>query len=69
MTIKTLPAHYGRLALTRKEGQAITIALPDGEFLRIIHNGNDRGVTKLTFEAPREVNIVRDEVLARKTEH
>ncbi len=50
------------LALTRKEGEAVHLDLPNGDRVTVhvlIVRGNE---TRLAFDAPRDVEIWREEI-------
>ncbi|WP_018300154.1 carbon storage regulator [Fangia hongkongensis] len=51
------------LVLTRKKGQSIII----GGVIKIVHLGHDRyGAVKIGIEAPKNINIVRSELIDEK---
>ena len=50
------------LVLTRQQGQSILI----GDNIRIVINAITRTAVKIGIEAPREVNIVREEINERR---
>ena len=50
------------LKLTIKPGEFINI----GDDVRVIYSGGSEGNIHLLIDAPRELNIVRSKVLARK---
>ncbi len=52
------------LVLTRKEGDSITLILPDGEEVLITLERYEGYSTKVSVEAPDEVAIFRSELLA-----
>jgi len=51
------------LVLTRRGGQAVTITPPDGPPIDVIVIGTAASFTRLAFQAPRNVEIVRRELL------
>ena len=51
------------LKLTIKPGEFIDI----GEDIRVVYSGGTEGNIHLLIDAPRELNIVRSKVLARKS--
>lgn len=53
------------LVLTRKAWESTTITLPDGRTVSVMPTliGNDR--VRLSFDAPRDVRIMRSEVPVR----
>lgn len=60
----------GNLLLTRKPGEGITINVPASEKETVIHistrpNPNSANQTRVAIEAPKCVNIVRDELIGR----
>lgn len=52
-----------RLVLARRDGEAIVI----GDDIRITVDGTRAGAARLVIEAPREVRMMREELLARVT--
>ena len=54
------------LTLTRKRGEAITLALPSGARIWVIVKDVERGMARLVIDAPPEVVIARDELLVIK---
>lgn len=58
------------LILTRNHDEAVTITVPPSEDKTVIHvtnlyNAVSRTQARLAFEAPKQVNIVRDELIGR----
>ena len=53
------------LTLSRKRGESVVLTLPDGSTIRVTvaHLGDYQ--TRLAFEAPPEVRIMREELLTR----
>lgn len=57
------------LVLTRKIGECIIILLPTGETITVKVVGIDpRGQIKLGIDAPRHIQVHRQEVLSRITQ-
>lgn len=54
---------FDMLKLTIKPGEFIDI----GENIRVVYSGGTEGNIHLLIDAPRELNIVRSKVLARKS--
>ena len=60
----------GALVLTRKANEGVTLTVPPSEKDTVIHvtnvrNDTSRNQVRLAFEAPKQVNIVRDELIGR----
>jgi sRNA-binding carbon storage regulator CsrA len=60
----------GNLLLTRKPGEGITITVPASGNDTEIHistrpNSHNYNQTRVAIEAPKNVNIVRDELIGR----
>ena len=54
------------LSLTRGEGQRVFLHLPNGDDVIVEVAEIDRGKVKLRFSAPRNVQIMREELLERE---
>lgn len=53
------------LVLSRRPGESIILTLPSGETIRVTVVKIDRGKMKLSFTAPENVRIMREELLPR----
>lgn len=51
------------LVLTRKENESNEITLPDGQQLTVIVTEVERGRARIGIEAPRELKILRSELI------
>ena len=56
------------LVLTRKEDEALLIMTPSGEIIRITVKNIRKNSVRLTFEAAKEVRVVRDEIFEKYSE-
>jgi len=56
------------LVLTRKEDEALLIMTPSGEIIRITVKNIRKNSVRLTFEAAKEVRVVRDEIVGKYCE-
>jgi carbon storage regulator CsrA len=56
----------GKLVLARKNDEGITITLPSGEKIHICVNIKSSTQVALAFDAPKDVEINRDEIEQRK---
>lgn len=54
------------LILTRHVGDRVRITLPDGRHMWVVYLADHFGKIRLGFDAPKDVIIVREEVLKRK---
>jgi carbon storage regulator len=50
------------LVLTRRVGEAILLSLPDGQKIRILCVEMERKKVRIGVEAPKEINIIREEL-------
>ena len=59
----------GALVLTRKANEGVTLTVPPSEKDTVIHITNvrndSRNQVRLALEAPKQVNIVRDELIKK----
>lgn len=53
------------LVLARRVGEWVVIPLPDGRRIRIQVTKSERGMVRLGFEAPDDIEINREEVQDR----
>lgn len=51
------------LCLTRKKNESIRLFLPDGRTIDVTIGDIDRNKTRLLFDAPRDIRIMRTELL------
>lgn len=58
----------GNLVLARKNNEGVTITLPTGEKIHVAVNIKSNNQVALVFDAPRNVEINRDEIEQRKNE-
>lgn len=58
----------GKLVLARKNNEGVTLTLPTGEKIHVAVNIKGNNQVALVFDAPRNVEINRDEVEQRKRE-
>ena len=56
------------LVLTRKQDEALLIMTPSGEIIRITVKNIRKNSVRLTFEAAKEVRVVRDEIFEKYSE-
>jgi carbon storage regulator CsrA len=58
----------GKLVLARKNNEGVTLTLPTGEKIHVAVNIKSNNQVALVFDAPRDVEINRDEIEQRKRE-
>jgi carbon storage regulator CsrA len=54
------------LVLTRKSGEAVVVSLPSGPVVRVVVCSVVDGKVRLGFQAPPEVEIVRENAIKRQ---
>jgi sRNA-binding carbon storage regulator CsrA len=52
------------LTLRRASGQRIFLGLPDGRVMTIVYCGQHNGKGHIGIEAPKDVSILREELLS-----
>lgn len=57
----------GKLVLTRRPQESITITTPDGSVIVVVIEEIDRNKVRVSVSAPLETKIFRTELLARMT--
>ena len=55
------------LILSRKENESLTIKLPDGQIITICLLAYKGEITKIGVEAPKDVLILRSELIKQRT--
>ena len=54
------------LALKRKQGESVTLTLPDGRAIVVFISSWDNHVCKVAIEAPADVKILRTELIGQR---